>query len=273
MSWWGKLVGGAFGFMLGGPLGALLGAALGHNFDKGLKALPDDMRFETGDRERVQTAFFTTTFSVMGSVAKADGRVSPEEIRMAEAVMAQMSLDAAKRATAISLFHQGKAAGFDLDAVLEQFRRECHGRSTLIGMFIEIQLQAAYADGRLDPAEDRMLQHICARVGVSELDYRRLERMVRAERGFGAGAGDPGSRRAASSGRPSLNEAYQVLGVEAKATDAEVKRAYRRLLSQHHPDKLVSKGLPEEMMKLATQKTHEIRQAYERIREARGQRH
>jgi len=270
LSWWGKLVGGAFGFMLGGPLGALLGAALGHNFDKGLKALPDDMQFEAGDRERVQTAFFTTTFSVMGCVAKADGRVSNEEIRMAEAVMAQMSLDTAMRKTAVSLFNQGKTEEFDLDAVLGQFRRECHGRSTLIGMFVEIQLQAAYADGRLDPAEDQMLQHICGLVGVSELDYRRLERMVRAERGFGAGAGGPGSRRASSTGRPGLQEAYQVLGVDTKASDADVKRAYRRLLSQHHPDKLVSKGLPEEMMKLAAQKTHEIRQAYEAIREARG---
>jgi DnaJ like chaperone protein len=270
LSWWGKLVGGAFGFMLGGPLGALLGAALGHNFDKGLKALPDDIGFEAGDRERVQTAFFTATFSVMGNVAKADGRVSNEEIRMAEAVMGQMSLDAAMRKTAISLFHQGKAPDFDLDAVLDQFRRECHGRSTLIGMFIEIQLQAAYADGRLDPAEDRLLRHVCARIGVTELDYRRLERMVRAERGFGGGAGGSGQRPASDTGRPSLHDAYQLLGVAASADDAEVKRAYRRLLSQHHPDKLVSKGLPEEMMKLATQKTHEIRQAYERIREARG---
>ena len=268
MSWWGKLVGGAFGFMLGGPLGALLGAALGHNFDKGLKGLPDGAPFEAGDRERVQTAFFTATFSVMGSVAKADGRVSSEEIRMAESVMAQMSLDAAMRETAISLFHQGKSADFDLDAVLEQFRRECHGRRTLIGMFIEIQLHAAYADGRMDPAEKQMLLHICQRVGVSELEYRRLERMVRAERGF-AGAGADG-RRAESAGRPSVEQAYQLLGVDAQASDAEVKRAYRRLLSQHHPDKLVSKGLPEEMMKLAAQKTHEIRQAYERIREVRG---
>jgi len=89
------------------------------------------------------------------------------------------------------------------------------------------------------------------------------------KRGFG-GAGGESRGRAAPSGRPSLAEAYQVLGVDAKASDAEVKRAYRRLLSQHHPDKLVSKGLPEEMMKLAAQKTHEIRQAYERIRESRG---
>lgn len=270
MSWWGKLVGGAFGFMVGGPIGALLGAALGHNFDRGLKSLPDDMGFEAGDRERVQTAFFTTTFSVMGSIAKADGRVSSEEIRMAEAIMAQMSLDADMRKTAISLFQQGKSEGFDLDAVLEQFRHECHGRSTLIGMFVEIQLQAAYADGRLDSVEDRILRHICARLGVSELDYRRLERMVRAERGFAGGAGDTGAGRGAAPGRPGLREAYQVLGIDAKADDAEVKRTYRRLLSQHHPDKLVSKGLPEEMMKLAAQKTHEIRQAYETIREARG---
>lgn len=270
MSWWGKLVGGAFGFMLGGPLGALLGVALGHNFDKGLGALPEHGAFASGDRERVQTAFFTATFSIMGSVAKADGRVSPEEIRMAEAIMADMSLDAAKRKTAINLFHQGKSPDFALEAVLEQFRHECHGRSTLIGMFVEIQLQAAYADGRLDPAEDRLLLHICTRLGVSEFDYRRLERMVRAELGFRQRAGGAGARHAPASARPSLGAAYQVLGVDAAASDAEVKRAYRRLLSQHHPDKLVSKGLPEEMMKVATQKTNEIRKAYERIREARG---
>jgi len=269
VSWWGKLVGGAFGFILGGPLGALLGVALGHNFDKGLKGLPGDEAFSSGDRERVQTAFFTAAFAVMGRVAKADGRVSPEEIRMAEAVMAQMSLNATMRRTAINLFNQGKSAGFDLDAVLEQFRHECHGRSTLIGMFVEIQLQAAYADGRLDPAEDRLLREVCRKLGVSEFDYHRMERMVRAERGFAAG-GAGGSRGTAGAPRPSLDDAYQLLGVAPDASDAEVKRAYRRLLSQHHPDKLVSKGLPEEMMKVAAQKTHEIRQAYELIREARG---
>ena len=271
MSWWGKLVGGAFGFMLGGPLGALLGVALGHNFDKGLKALPHAGGFEAGDRERVQTAFFVATFAVMGRVAKADGRVSPEEIRMAESIIAQMALDAAKRDAAIKLFQQGKSPDFDLDGVLDQFRRECHGRSTLIGMFIEIQLQAAYADGRMDPSEDRLLLQVCARLGVSELDYRRLQRMVDGERGFAGGRAGAGRQRTATPTRPSLDDAYRVLGVERNADDAAIKRAYRRLLSQHHPDKLVSKGLPEEMMKVAAQKTHEIRQAYERIREARGQ--
>ena len=267
MSWWGKLVGGAFGFMLGGPLGALLGAALGHNFDRGLKLLPEDMDIAEGDRERVQMAFFTATFAVMGRVAKADGRVSPEEIRMAEQIMAQMSLDEARRKAAINLFQQGKASDFDLDGVLEQFRRECHGRRTLIAMFIEIQLQAAYADGKLDPAEDRLLLTICTRLGLSEFEYRRLERMLRARYGFGGRAGEHQGRSA--SPKKGIADAYQILGVDPEASDAEIKRAYRRLLSQHHPDKLVSKGLPEEMMKVAAKKTHEIRQAYERIRETR----
>ncbi len=266
MSWWGKLLGGAFGFMLGGPLGALLGAVLGHNLDKGLEGLQQSERLEPGARERVQTAFFTATFSVMGHVAKADGRVSEDEISMARAVMDQMDLSHQLRQTAIRLFNQGKRADFPLDDVLDQFRRECHGRQTLIRLFVEIQLQAAYADGRFDPAEERLLLHICDRLGVSERLFRSLEQMMRAERHY-AGAGGRAPQRPAG---PSLEDAYAILNVSPQSSDAEVKKAYRRLLSQHHPDKLVAKGLPEEMMKLAAQKTHEIRQAYEQIKEARG---
>jgi len=265
LSWWGKLAGGAFGFMVGGPIGALLGAVLGHNLDKGLKGLGGDERLPPGDQERVQTAFFTTTFSVMGAIAKADGRVSPDEIALANSVMAEMDLSEEMRKTAINLFNQGKAAGFPLDEVLEQFRTECHGRNTLIQMFIEIQLQAAYADGSLHKAEEQLLLNICKRLGIPEFVFRRLERMIRAEGHFS------GRQRAeAKPAGPSLPDAYAILNVPSGASDAEVKKAYRRLLSQHHPDKLVSKGLPEEMMKMATQKTHEIRQAYERVKEARG---
>jgi DnaJ like chaperone protein len=252
--------------MLGGPLGALLGAVLGHNLDKGLRQLPQDETLEPGARERVQTAFFTATFSVKGHVAKADGRVSEDEISMARAVMDQMDLGHQLRQTAIRLFNQGKRADFPLDDVLDQFRRECHRRLTLIQMFVEIQLQAAYADGRMDPAEERLLLHICNRLGIPEGLFRRLEQMMRAERHY-AGAGGRAAQRPAA---PSLQDAYAMLNISADSSDAEVKKAYRRLLSQHHPDKLVAKGLPEEMMKLATQKTHEIRQAYEQIKEVRG---
>jgi DnaJ like chaperone protein len=252
--------------MLGGPLGAVLGAALGHRFDKGLEGLPEDRGgWDPGDQERVQTAFFTTTFSVMGHLAKADGRVSPDEIRLAEAVMSQMSLSSEMRQTAIRLFNEGKSADFPLDDVVEQFRIECHRRVTLIQMFMEIQIQAAFADGEMDKQEEAVLKHVCRLLHIPEFTFRLLVQRVRAETHY-AGAG----REAARAQALSLSDAYALLNVKPDATDQEVKRAYRRLISQHHPDKLVSKGLPQEMMKMAAQKTDEIKKAYERIKEARG---
>jgi len=269
MAWWGKLIGGAFGFLWGGPLGALLGAALGHNFDRGMAGLPDDDKLGPGDQERVQIAFFTATFSVMGAIAKADGQVSQHEIALAEALMAEMGLSKEKREAAIRLFHEGKEQDFPLQEVVEQFRQECHRRQTLMQMFMEIQLQAAYADGQLHPAEEQLLLEICQWLGFSEFVFRRLEQRIQAEIHFarsGAGARQPSWRP------PNLDDAYRLLGVEETASDAEVKKAYRRLTSQHHPDKLVAKGLPEEMMKMAEQKTIETREAYEQIKRARGMR-
>lgn len=271
MSWYGKLLGGALGFMLGGPLGAVLGVALGHNFDAGMRKLPElglgEDDFSPGDRERVQTAFFTATFSVMGAVAKADGRVSREEIQLAEQVMTQMGLPGEMRQTAIRLFNEGKKSDFPLRDVVAQLRQEATRRTTLLQMFLEIQLQAAYADGELDASEDALLRQICQWLGVSEMDYRRLERLVAASMGAG---GQGNGQAGGGSQQPTLEQAYAVLGVNAQTPDAEVKKAYRRLLSQHHPDKLVSKGLPEEMMKLAAEKTHEIKQAYEQVKKARS---
>ncbi len=267
MSWWGKLLGGAFGWMLGGPLGALIGAALGHQFDRGIKGLweGEEAGFAPGDQERVQSAFFTASFSVMGHLAKVDGRVSEDEIELARAVMAHMNLSPEMRKVAIRLFTEGKDPDFPLQDVVVQFRKECHRRRVLMQMFVEIQLHAAYADGAVHAAERRLLEEICDLLGFSRAELDHLEAMVAAQRHY-AGAG---AREAPQPGA-SLAEAYAVLGVERSAPDAEVKRAYRRLMNQHHPDKLVAKGLPEEMMQLAKEKTQEIKGAYEQIKEARA---
>lgn len=271
MSWWGKVVGGAFGFILGGPLGALLGAVLGHNLDKGMEGLGAEVELPPGERERVQMAFFTATFSVMGQIAKADGHVSKDEIALAENIMARMDLGSEMRATAIRLFNEGKSRTFPLDEVLEQFRKECHRRNTLIQMFIEIQLQSAYADGRMDRAEERLLLHVCEKLGIPEFVFRRLQKMIEAELHFTGGPSASGRERVAPRPQgPSLGDAYALLNVSPRATNSEIKKAYRRLMSQHHPDKLVAKGLPEEMMKMAADKTHEIRTAYEKVKESRG---
>lgn len=266
MSWWGKIVGGAFGFMVGGPLGAVLGAALGHSLDRGLHGIEGADEARAGSRERVQAAFFTATFSVMGHIAKADGRVSAHEIGLAEAVMRQMQLTDQQREAAIRLFNEGKSADFDLDGVVEQFRRECRRRTTLIQMFVEIQLQAAYADGRMDEAEERVLLHVCGLLNIPEERFRLLERMLVGERG--ARTGERG--RVAGREEMSLDDAYAILGVSRQAGNDEVKKAYRKLMSQHHPDKLVSKGLPDEMIEMAKSKSQDISRAYERIKEQRG---
>jgi DnaJ like chaperone protein len=213
----------------------------------------------------VQAAFFTATFSVMGHIAKADGRVTPDEIRMAEAVMTHLGLDAETRESAKRLFNEGKSDDFPLDEVLEQFKKEIHRRGTLLQMFLEVQLQAAYADGRLDPAEEKLLTHICQRLGIPLAQLRRLEDMLKA--GFGQGSYQAPGR---ATHKTTLQEAYAIIGVDKEASDAEVKRAYRRLMSQHHPDKLVSKGLPEQMIKDATEKTKQIKDAYEQIKTSRG---
>lgn len=267
MSWWGKIIGGAFGFAMGGPIGALLGAAIGHQFDAGLErvAIGDGFSSFGGNRERTQTAFFTAVFSVMGHMAKADGRVSETEIAMARTMMQKMALNEAQSRVAIDLFNKGKQADFPLDDVLEQFRQECHRRRTLIQMFIEILLHSAYADGSMHPDERRLLLHICDRLHIPRHQFEQLEEMVRAQRFFHEGGAARGAPR-----KDIIKEAYAALGVSESASDAEVKKAYRRLMNQHHPDKLVSKGLPEEMIKIANEKTYEIRAAYETIRKARG---
>ncbi len=140
MSWLGKVVGGAFGFLMGGPLGAILGASVGHQFDQGLQGIETDEQLNPGDQHRVQMAFFTATFSVMGHIAKADGQVTKAEIDLAKRIMGELALTDDMKKTAINMFQQGKDTNFPLYGVLDQFRRECHRRRHLIQLFLAFSI-------------------------------------------------------------------------------------------------------------------------------------
>jgi DnaJ like chaperone protein len=273
MTWLGKVVGGAVGFIMGGPLGAVLGAAVGHQIDRNT----DDMRlleseFAPGAQQRVQMAFFTATFSIMGHIAKSDGRVTTEEIAAARNIMGRMELSENLRKTAIKLFTEGKRPDFPFDATIDQFRAECHRRFSLFRVFVEIQLEAALADGALRDQEEQLLLRVCERLHFSRFEFFALQARMEAERRFArSGRRDQRHDRQGVPLRdePSLADAYAVLGLAPSASDDDVKRTYRRLMSQHHPDKLVAKGLPEEMVRIATGKTQRIRKAFEAIAKTR----
>lgn len=251
MSWFGALVGGTLGFFVGGPIGAVLGGALGGTLSGGARRGPDAVAPDR--RERVQASFFGATFSVMGCVAKADGRVTAEEIRLANEVMGRLGLSAAQRRMARELFNAGKAQDFPLDDVVAQLRRECRGGSHLLGMFLEIQFEAALAHGGMHVEERRLLWRIAEGLGIGEADFAAIENML------GVGGQVPANG-------PSLEDAYATLGISPDATEGEAKRAYRRMMSRHHPDKLAAKGLPDEMMRAATERTQQIKAAWERVK-------
>jgi DnaJ like chaperone protein len=258
MSLFKSVVGGALGFMVGGPIGAILGAGLAHQFSK-----HDALGLESRMNEpsQTQTAFLVATFSVMGHVAKLDGRVHPEAISYAKQVINELNLDTELRGTAINLFRQGKKADFQLEPVLTQFYQHCQHRPDLLQRFLSIQLHTAVVDGVLSQREETLLWRLCNRLRISRFHYERLKIQLLAQQYFYQQTAQMQSPHRTSS----LAEAYRVLGLTTTATPAEVKQAYRRLMNQHHPDKLAAKGLSEAAMNLAKEKTQQISKAYETI--------
>ena len=255
--WYGKVIGAVLGLLIGrGLAGAMIGAFIGHLFDV--------ERSQGGGRsaQSIQALFFRATFQLMGHIAKADGRVSEQEIMAARRVMAQFRLSEADVRRAIELFTQGKASDFPLNQCLRDLSAGLAGRIDLRLMFVQIQLQTSLFGAGLNPASRAILSRVCDALGISSQQFAQLESMLHMHGQTGSGP----QRSSASS----LSEAYQVLGVNSSATDAEVTKAYRRLMNQNHPDKLVAKGLPESMLEAAQEKTRNIRAAYEVICEARG---
>lgn len=260
MQWVGKAVGGIVGFAAAGPVGSLLGILVGHQFDQGL-----GQRITTGSSpsigsQKIQRLFFETSFSVMGHIAKADGRVSEEDVRAARRVMHAMRLTPEQVREAIDHFTAGKQPNFPLAARIADLCERIGDRRDLTRAFVEIQMQALVASGAIGKSQRELLWEVASGLGIGRVELAQIEALVRAQAHRASG-----QRRE----QASLEEAFQVLGVAPDAADEEIKTAYRRLMNQHHPDKLVARGLPESMTAVAEEKTHKIRAAYERIKTER----
>lgn len=257
----GKVIGGLLGLMVGGFIGLVIGALVGHAFDRGLgKAL----RFASPENiARIKHSFFETTFLLSGYLAKADGRVSEAEVEHTEQLIAQMGLDAQQRQQAIELFRQGATANFLIEPVVASFIETCGPQRQLQQTLLLFLISLAHADQELSPPEHAALLRVADLLGLGAAQLEQLLRMAQAQDHFhhgGAGM-QPGT---------SLDDAYTALGVDSGIGDKELKRAYRKLMSENHPDKLIAKGVPDNMIKIATERSQEIQAAYEMIRKQRG---
>lgn len=248
-------MGGALGFLAAGPVGSLVGAVLGHQFDQGLGSAT--LREGLAGASNAQALFFATTFEVMGHIAKSDGRVSEDEIRVARRIMHSMQLKPGAVRAAIERFTAGKTGNYPLQSRLAELARATRGQHDIARAFISIQLQAAIGAGPFTAQKRQLLWTAAQSLGIGRVEFAQLESELR-ELG-----GDSGM---------SLEAAYRALGIDASVSDDAVKKAYRRLMNKHHPDKLIANGLPESMVEVAEAKTHEVRTAYDRIRESRGMR-
>lgn len=262
MMFYGKLIGGLIGLLTMGLWGLLIGVFVGHLFDNGLaqvmrRASPENLA-------RIQRSFFEATFLLSGYLAKADGRISQQEIDHTEAVIARMGLGAGQRNEAIELFRRGAREDFHPEAAVSAFLEACGPQPQLHQALLFFLVSLALADQRVDRAEHAALQRIAQLLGYAPAQLEQFLRMAQAQSHF------QGSGRAAPSPGTSLEDAYAALGVDPGVDDKSLKRAYRKLMSENHPDKLIAKGVPEEMIKLATERSQEIQAAYETVRKARS---
>lgn len=249
MSIWGKVLGGVAGFAMGGPLGALLGAVAGHAVDKMKGGGASGAQFggAARDSEQRQVAFTLAVIALGAKMAKADGIVTRDEV---EAFKRLFHIPPDEVANVAKIFDRAKTstAGYEMYAqqVANLFPHEPQVLEELLGGLLHI----AKADGVIHPAEMDYLWHVAQIFGF---DRHTFERLI-ATHGAGPGDANP----------------YEVLGVDRAASDGDIKAAYRKLIHENHPDKLMAQGLPQEFIDLANQKMAAINAAYDAVKKERG---
>ena len=246
MTIWGKLLGGAAGFALGGPLGALLGAAAGHAVDR-LADAPAPTATEEDERAATRQIAFTIGIIVLGAkMAKADGVVSRSEVAAFKRVFA---VPPEQEANVGRIFDQARRDAYGFEPYAQQIARLFRLKSRVLEELIDGLFHIAKADGSVGEAELAYLRRVAEIFGFDGAEFARIR-----ESHLGPDAGDP----------------YSILGVARGMDDAAIKTAYRRLVRESHPDRLVAKGMPAEAIAIANARLATVNAAYDRIRKERS---
>ena len=255
----GKIIGAVIGFVTLNIVGLFLGIFVGHFFDKGLPQL--GMGLSPEQKRELEQRFINTLFPLLGHMAKADGRVSEAEIAHTESLMSKYGMTDEHRDQAINLFKVGTEAIFTPASVVKEFFNATHSFPDLRKVLLTYLIGIAMADGQIHPNEADALREIAAGLGFDAAAFEQMLAMLRAQGQFRGQSAPPRGDE--------LRAAYVALGVDEGATDAEVKKAYRKLMSENHPDKLMGQGVPDDMIKIATERAQEVQRAYDMVRKAR----
>lgn len=254
-----KIIAALAGYYFFGFFGGLIGYFIGGSVDRARNYGVGGINpLGTGQRKEV---FLETVFTLMGKLAKADGVITQDEIDHVELFIEKMGMTAEHREQAIAQFKRGAATDFDITGTLNAFMSACGQTLNLKQMVVVYLIVMAIADGVLDKAEVALLEQIASHLGYSSNQFQQLLQMVLNQSSFGSGQ---------ATSTNALADAYKAIGVKESNTDQEIKRAYRKLMSQYHPDKLMGQGMPEDMIAVATEKAKEIQLAYDLIKERRS---
>jgi DnaJ like chaperone protein len=264
MPFWGKLVGAAAGLATGRPLIGLVGLVLGHQFDRGFAERFRGRRAAADDDTalRLPEHFLRALFQTMGHLAKSDGRVTEAEIRAARALMHRLNLTPAQTRDAVDWFEAGKAKTFPMLATVRRFSRDSAGQPHLRPVFVRLLTEVALSKPTLRARERALLWAVCKELDIGRVELAQLEAMLRAQRAFRQSpAGHADAAR--------VSDAYTVLGVDRSCSNEDIKKAYRRLMNRHHPDKIAATNPDAAAVAAAEKRTRDIRTAYETLKTRR----